>query len=866
MGNCVKLAVSYIRCYWRQAFVLFLGISMSVLLLSGIASLMYSQRMADYENAKEEYGRWDYRIPISENHPDKASVTMAGNDFQVGRIGYFCSYPLADPQKEIRLCYGDRDYLKLTGRTLLEGRYPKKAGEIALDDYGLHNLEAEHELGSKLELGGKSYQLTGILSEGAKTDSTAIMTFAGKEAFQDSQNREMEAFYYLSFAEGKDIYRQFDAFVKENHIQHPGLNVNDGTASYTGAKPKERIVQIVQTASRLPEGRLIYLMGTLNNNNDLLYNMVLAVIFLFGGFMIFSIFQVIAEKRISQYGMLEVLGAGPKQLFASLLIELILIFLPGYLAGNVLGNLLARLLYSGTFRVDAHVFCLGFLAFGLFLVICCVLVSRNMRRYTQAEKMKQPSGRMSRKIRSRKRRDLTWILSKRFLLERRSSFIRVVISLSLGGVLLACTSYVADNAKENNAHAMVTDQGLYTDISIAIEDDDLGKIIPAKVAADMRANYEEKGIKEFFPISYTLGEIPLRDGKFQWTEFYPEVAENPLPDERPDPAIMEKYGGIATKQGKDDFKLKVNVYGYEQAQLADLSDYVLEGSIQPRRMAAKNQVVLKTLMDGGGYYNGIRIKPGDSITLKVPKEPGDQDPQLLKFQAGEGHYVEQEFEVAALVSRCVGENDTFIGSGPSVVSVIMPQQMMESHLGVTDYNSLHINVAESYDSQQVINGIRPMLAGLRQCVIHDYSGSIEKKNQLLTQKTYFFYGIGVLLFLISLLHAMNSMKHQIQSRQYEFGVLRAMGITERRFCGMLVRQGLFYGLAASACMLLLTIVCQAVLAEILQHIVRYIIVNANLPLLPCLIMMCVNTAACVIMMLVSGNGLLRQKVVDALKG
>lgn len=861
MRNNIKLAVSYIRYYRKQAFLLFLGIFMSAMLLNGIGSLMHSDRMTDYKNAKEEYGSWDYRIPVPENHKGKASMTRKGNGFQLRRIGYFCSWSVSDPKKDIAFCYGDNDYLAMTGRTLLEGTYPEQPGEIALDYYGLHNLDLGGKLGSKLELGGKTYRLTGILSEGAKTDSNAILVFTD----QASCEKRADSFYYLSFSEGKNAYGQFDAFVKENHVKRPGLEMNDGTASYTGAEPKETIGQILGTMLQLPKGKLIYLLGTLNNNNNLLYKMVLAVIFMFGGFMIFSIFQVIAEKRVRQYGMLEVLGARGRDLFISLLAELFLIFLPGYLAGGSLGNLLAKLLYTETFQADRKVFWLGMLTFILFLVICCIAVLWNMRKYTQAEKMKQSSGKFSRKIRSLKRHDLKGVLSKRFLLERRSSFIRVVISLSLGGVLLACTSYVADNAKENNTHAIVTDQGLYTDIAAAIEDDDLGKRIPAKIAEEIRENNKGE-IKDLFPISYTLGEIPLKGGVFKWPDFYPEAAEHPLPGEKQDPEIMEKYGGIATKQGKQDFKLKVNVYGYEEKQFADLSEYVLEGTIKPEGMADRNQVVVKTLMDGGGYYDGIDIKPGDHITLKVPKDPADKEPNLLKFQAGKEHYVEKEFVVAALVSRCVGENDAFIGSGSSVVSVIMPQQMMESHFGIADYNSLNINTADSVDSQQVIDEIKPMLSGLKQCVIHDYSGSIKKKNEILMQKVYFFYGIGVLIFLISLLHAMNSMKHQIQSRRYELGILRAMGVTERGFRRMLAGQGVLYGIAASACMLLLTIVCQAVLAQILQHIVRYVIVSKTVPLEVCFIMMLVNTGVCVMMMLLSGQELLKKNVMDELRG
>ena len=63
MHNNMRLAISYIKYYRKQAAILFLGICMSVLLMNGIASLVYSNQNASYENAKEEYGSWNYAIP-----------------------------------------------------------------------------------------------------------------------------------------------------------------------------------------------------------------------------------------------------------------------------------------------------------------------------------------------------------------------------------------------------------------------------------------------------------------------------------------------------------------------------------------------------------------------------------------------------------------------------------------------------------------------------------------------------------------------------------------------------------------------------------------------------------------------------------
>lgn len=44
-----------------------------------------------------------------------------------------------------------------------------------------------------------------------------------------------------------------------------------------------------------------------------------------------------------------------------------------------------------------------------------------------------------------------------------------------------------------------------------------------------------------------------------------------------------------------------------------LNNYLLEGTIDPEQMRKDNSVVFKTLMDGQGNYDGIQMKPGDTI-------------------------------------------------------------------------------------------------------------------------------------------------------------------------------------------------------------------------------------------------------------
>lgn len=861
MRNNIKLAISYIRCDRKQATVLFLGICMSVLLLNGIVSLVYSKQHADYENAKEEYGSWNYAIP--KNQIDETKIIRSDRDYELNRVGVYCSSPCESDGMNLIFCYGDRPYLEMNHRTLLEGAYPEHENEIALDYYALRNLGMDAALGSTLSLRRETFTLTGILSEGVGTADNSILIFTEPKTVSDMGAASL---LYLEFSDAKRACEQLSAFLEKNRLHCPDPEINDGISAYTGAEPRETIPDIFLTALHLDEcdaaGKLIYLLGTLDYNYKLMQKLIFAVIFLFGIFIVDSIFQVIVQKRKSQYGLLEVLGIDEKNMFASMLAELVLLFIPAYFIGGMLGIFLAKVLFRGTFRAAADIFAWGFLLFLLFLIFCSAGAVRHMRGYTQAEKMKDAPCKKSRRIVSLKKHHIMGTLGRRLIMTKKTAFAGMIISLSLGGVLFVCAAYAADNARQNNEHAMLTDESLYTDIRISVEDDDLNHVIPAHIARGI-AEEDISGIKEILPVSYTLGEVPLRGGILKWTEFYPEINEHS--DIAQDETIMEKYNGIAVKEGENDYRLKVNVYGYGEAQLSGLSEYLLEGDLSYNQMIAQNQVILKTLMDGAGYYDGIDLHVGDHVTLKVPAHASKEHAELLKFQAPDENYIEKDFVISAVVSHCTGETDAFIGSGTDVVSVIMPQEMMESNFGIADYNSLNINLADNAKSDEVSRKLHHHIVGLNKCVIHDNTAEIARKNDSIAQTVYFFYGIALILFFISLLHTTNSMNHQIQSRRYEFGILRAMGITEQGFCNILIGQGLFYGVVTSACMLVLIFISKLILAGIMQHVLRFVIVNHNIPLLPCAGMVLLNMIVCVAVMVVSGRELWKKQIIDEIR-
>ena len=137
------------------------------------------------------------------------------------------------------------------------------------------------------------------------------------------------------------------------------------------------------------------------------------------------------------------------------------------------------------------------------------------------------------------------------------------------------------------------------------------------------------------PVSYLLGELPLENGKLLWTSYFADIAEDE--SNPPDETLKEKYNGIAVRTGEDSYHLKVNIYGYDDEMIADLKPYLLEGTIDADEMKEKNLVILKTLVDGQGNYDGIDILAGDEIQLKTVKNLSVPE-EALKFLGEEEWY------------------------------------------------------------------------------------------------------------------------------------------------------------------------------------------------------------------------------------
>lgn len=884
MKNSIRLAFAYLRYYKKQTLALFLGVVLSSGLLAGVGSLMQSGERSTLESVRKKYGDWHYSMRCDYPWFSEFEDHRTGQGYRVEHAGVITIRKMIEEPYDITMLSADHEYLRMMGRNFEEGRYPEEKNEVAMDTYSLRNMEIPAVLGSTVLLDGEEFILSGIVSDMPEADTMQV--FVSGQLDYGTNGK----FLYLKFDESAKVYRQMTEFTDTMGIDKARISRNK-INSYVGGDVPPNIWNIIKTGISMEGTGIPYIWSALNQSWSLTEKAVLGALGIFGVFIIYSLFQVSVTKRMSQYSIMQAVGMGRETTWGVLASELALIFIPGYLAGCLMGNGAAAALYrrigrifvqpeefyvhSGAeaaqaqaevnlpqaqaFHISTSVIAGGAVFFLLLLLVTAWRLVQRMDKMTARELLAKESkgGQKNRTIYSLKSGNLTGILTKKFMFERKGAFVTMLLSLSVGSLIFLGAFYTAENTKRNNELTFKADDGLGSDIQIFEQTDVLTDVVPEQTVEQLKGLPQLKAVS---PVGYMLGELPLSDGRFKWTKYYAEVAGEE--GFEPDPELMEKYNGVAVKTDSGGYKLKVNIYGYDDEMLEALNEYLLEGEIDPEQMREDNTVIFKTLMGGQGTYEGIDISAGDTVTLKTPLMPAAA-PEVLRFLSGDDQYREQEFKVTALTSRPLAKVDTFIeDDGTNRVDIIMTNEQLRKSFGVEGYHTVSISLDEGVDSEAAAEAVRTLTSGIPKCVVEDYTLRIVTQNTLLKQKMMFFYGVALILLVISLVHIMNSMQYLVTARKHEFGILRAMGITEQGFRKMLLKEGLRYGFYSAALMAVLYMVLQKILYYFMVRVYLYIHPETQISPVPLLIMAGVNILICTSAVLISGQSILKKQIID----
>lgn len=884
----LKLAWKYMRYYKSQTFAIFASILLTASLLSGISSLIYSSQKSDLVNSKTIYGDWHYYIETDKELYNSVESGEKGNGYAVEQCGKMEIRDVVAEEFMICFVHTDETYRQMAHRDLLEGTFPEKENEIAADGFVLSNLGFSGNLGDSLRIGEKEYIVTGVLKSEWAASSSEMEVFVS-DAFR---GRGSQTFLYLRFNEDEKLYKQLDAFLKEHKLPSEIAVGNDEVTQYLGGEAPRSIYEIVKTGLKNEEGKFTYIVLSLQSDYNLAYNGMVFLLCLFSLFVVYSVFSISVSKRTSAYGILQTLGISEAQIGGTLLLELWMLFFIGYPLGCFFGNGLISLMYqklSNVFggkgiggvetglsvtdhtlaegvntarffvSVDAMVF--GFLFLLISLALVAFIVVRSLRKHSlRAVMNEETSFTKRRKIYALRNVNMANVVVRKFMFANKRKVIGIILSLSIGGCIFLCTTYMVENLKVHAELSLISDDGLGSEYRISLKSNSLKDTIQEAVADKIKNMSETADVSA---TKYTMGELQLSQNEFLAEEVWRDYFRT----QNQEPYFIERYDGICNQQEDGDYRIKYNVYGYDEVMIEQLQDFILEGEIQPETMKNNNQVITTANMDGQGNYYFYGKKPGDTITLRVPKTENYTD-ELLKFQGGEENYIEKDFEVAAIVSRPLAQEKDFLNTGvwKNAQSVIMTGEQMEENFGITDYSFINASPADGTDAKNVSNQLLQVIRDVPKAVLQDYTSAIETQKDYLKQQQIFFSSVAVILLIISLFHIINSMNHTIFARRREYGIIRAMGITDSGFYKMILQTGILYGVLADVFIYLLyNRVLRRVMNYYMAHVLQFLHLTSNVPNLVLIGIMVLNVVIAVLAVMFPAWKMGRENIISEIR-
>lgn len=486
--------------------------------------------------------------------------------------------------------------------------------------------------------------------------------------------------------------------------------------------------------------------------------------------MIYSLFQIGIEKRMSAYGILQALGMGKRNQFGMILSELWSLLLAGFPVGVLLGNGAAFLLYSkfntvfmdmdvvrptsehggsGTkyymdaARLTAQGFQISWAAvlFGiLFLMAAAAWMAWHLtvktEKMTVMQLLRQSPDHNKRErhtIYSRRKCYIPDVLNRKFMMIRKRSFFSILVSLSLGGAVFLCVSFVLVNAKESSRMQLASDDGLGSDFKVYESTSNLKETMSQDKIEELK---NIPGIKAVYTAQSHICELQREPDEVLWKTYFDSINEYE----------GGPYNGICRILEDGTYLFKSNMLGYDDQMLEQLAPYLLEGDIDTGRMKQKNEVIIVDKMSGQGEYGGFSIHAGEKITLRIPKQI---EGTMQDFQQS-GSYREESFTISAVVKRsllrdsCLYEDPVYTDG--YTFYVIMTQEQMQQNFGIEGYRAAGLEAEKNADIAAVSDAVRQSAAGVHHVLFQDYTGSIERQNEYLRQKALFYYGIAAPLF------------------------------------------------------------------------------------------------------------------------
>jgi len=823
--------------------ILFMGIGivLSVALIVSLSIIQQSVMKTAYEKMIDDAGGI---YDISFFTRDYGKFEELKNDPVVEKISIAATlgtHKIPNSKVTVDIKAYDENITEFLNFKLMEGRYPKKGNEIALEQWVLDAFPQKYKIGDTIKI---PHTIEYRTQEGAELPEETESDFVLVGTFQYTAN----VFNNKNTAKAYITKEFLKNTLKNQNLEHEGYimispinSVPDTTIQLAVTRDYSKIFfsQNYIKTSTLQYGKTF----------ELIFKVLFIIVGVVASVIIFNVFNISITERIKEFGMLRAIGASPLRIKGIVLgegITLGIIFIP---IGMVLGSLAVRTImmissgsndFSGFFNIPkagiTSALVVGFLSIVLGVYFPAVKASRISPM--EAISSNNNLNLKGRNIKSSLERK--GILRKRFkfpanmaymnISRNKKRFITTVISLSITIIMLSCVNYligsvdpIASFKKSFPGDFILLSSGTSKDYGLTEKDIDKLTNIEGveKVSTERRVSSPVDVPGE----SITNKGLKFIEGNSNKNQYLKELFN------------------------KKQYFFETRTLGYNDEELEKLKVGVIEGNIDVNEMKEKQLVIVAQNLNYKDYTN---IKVGDRIKISYP---------IYDEKGNPVRDSKEVFEVGAVVKEDVIK----LSDGSTSVMFIVSEDAMKNYLKIDNYQQANITLSKDANYEQVEKEIKDTMKFSRDLTIKSFKEELKatKENNMKLSMT--LYSFVFIVAVVSVINLINIMYMNVIIRNKEIGMMRALGFDSDEVKAMIKHEGRLYGIAASivgiTLGILLTYVIYVKERGALKHGMMW-----SFPTLEVVIIFIITTFITVIAAVLPSRKLFISSVVDSIRG
>lgn len=787
MKEDLSIVIKYIKSFKSRSIAIMLSIILGTALIVGVGTLSKSAQQADLERVKRETGT--YHVAFKDIDKNQLEVVKEGKDIKnIGITSYYASTD-TDEKLPINILYADNNFLNDESE-IVKGRLPEAKNEVVLESWILNSMGLEPTVGQ---------ELTFKLYNKDKPETFKVVGIL-KDRYKDKSVGRCEMFLHLD----------------DNKINNFVANVE-----FNEGSPISNNIKVIAKKANLNLENQVGINSTLvgsvedNGGIDIESRNTAIAMSAFAGLVIYSIYSISVYQRIRDYGMLRAVGVTNFRVFKLMLYELLIISLVSMPIGILLGMGGAQIfnktgvnikyegnIQSTSFVIPTNIILLSIACTLIMIFIISILTYMKIRKISPIEAIKRNFGadkkinksnfiiaKLSNKI------SATKTISIKNIFRNKKAFILIMLSMSIGGILVIKNDYAYSRSE-----AMYADQQ-----RMIFMNGDF--ILNVNSSTDEENGFTDEEINEIKNIDGISEVKTARILHSRMVLDKEDILDMGFIEELNNGLYTKSVlnGLLAKDKETGKYLLKQKLKGFNDEMLKSLDEYVISGKIDIEKMKTENLAVIymphivdtfygsKDKVVGGGKPLAD-IKVGDTVTIKYPKDKIIDGESYWKAKDNLD-YEEYEFKVGAIVNYPFADDSTY--SGDDGIDVITSSDYLEKLFGENNYDVVYANMKKGADHKAINKKLGKIGSKVPGTITTDMVEDKEDNEKNLQKTKLYTYGMVAILFMISVFNIINNVSYNLTSRISEFGMLRAIGISDKDFKKMITYEGLFYGIISS---------------------------------------------------------------------